>query len=467
MKSLLFLLLCLAACGPSVTPAPTLPAQPLGWDSALKLYELPDLDPSEAVVEYRLEARVENLELVPGKQTPMWTYDGRLPGPMIHARKGQRLKLHFTNHLPAATSIHWHGLHVPNAMDGAGPPIVPGGTFDYEFDLTQSGTYWYHSHVDSSAQVGFGLYGALVIDDPDEPFYGDPVVLLIADASVKADGTLAPGDESGWFGDYFGREGDLLLVNGRKVPTLRARQGVPQRWQIINASRARYLKFSIPGQPMVRIGGDSGLTAKPVPISELVLTPGERAELYLDPKLQRGRTVDVQWQDSDRFHVGSQRPPEPMLRWETVGDAPPDEKAPALPSHLRDVLQLTATKTRTLEMGDVDDGKGGTGLGFNGETFDRSTPLMANVGETELWEVTNTTAYDHPFHLHGFSFQVMQSGSAAWPVMEWKDTVNVPARQKVKFLVRWDDRPGMWMFHCHILDHVELGMMGQVMVMRP
>ncbi len=460
----------LAACGShSLPPAPPRLSQPNGWDDALRPVELDDLDPSPDAVEYRLEAKVQQLELVAGKKTPMWTYNGLLPGPMIHATRGQRLTLHFTNHLPEATSIHWHGLHVPVQMDGADQSIPSGGTFDYAFTLTQAGTYWYHSHVHSTAQVGFGLYGALVVDDPDEPFLGDPVVMLIADASVKADGTLAPGDESGWFGDYFGREGDLLLVNGKRVPTLKARQGVPQRWKLINGSRARYLKFNVPGQALVRIGGDGGLCARGVPISQLTLAPGERAELYVNPQPAGPQKIAVHWQDSDRFHIGSQRPPEPMFTWELTGEPAGADAAPALPARLRDVplLPIDGALTRSLEMGEFPDGKGATALGFNGRTFADGTPLMATVGQTEVWEVSNTTGYDHPFHLHGFSFQVLQLDHAAWPVMEWKDTVNVPGHQKVKFAVQWDDRPGMWMFHCHILDHLELGMGGTVMVVRP
>ncbi|MBS1149978.1 MAG: multicopper oxidase, partial [Myxococcaceae bacterium] len=434
----------------------------------LKLAALEDLDPSDAVVEHRLEAKVQNLELRPGKQTPMWTYNGTVPGPLIRAKKGQRLKLHFTNSLPAGTSIHWHGMRVPNQMDGAGPTIPAGGTFDYEFDLIDAGTFWYHSHVDSSAQVGFGLFGALVVEDPAEQGLGDDVVLMFTDLGVKPDGTLRPGDESGWFGDYFGREGELLLVNGKQLPTLKARQGVPQRWRVINASRARYLKFKVLDQSLVRIGGDSGLIARPQPISDLTLTPGERAELYVNPKGPAWKTT-IFWEDSDRFHINSPRPPEPFMVFEVTADGPPARAATPLPAKLRTVLPIdtTAAKAVSLELMEKVGPTGNAVLGFNGSTFDEAAALHAVVGETELWSVSNSTAYDHPFHLHGFSFQVREDNQVPWPVLEWKDTVNIPAKHTVKLAVTWDDRPGMWMFHCHILDHVELGMMGSVMLMRP
>ncbi len=453
-----------AACGPS-TIAPPLPPpppevrQPPGWDAELGLTALEDLDPSEAVIEHRLEARVQDLALRPGHLTPMWTYGGTLPGPVIRGKKGQRLKVHFVNHLPAPTSIHWHGMRVPNAMDGAEPHVALGGTFDYEFELTDAGTYWYHSHVDSSAQVGFGLFGALVVDDPTEPDLGDDVVLLFCDLGVKEDGTLRPGDESGWFGDYFGREGELLLVNGRRMPKLKARVGAPQRWRVINASRARFLKFHVAGQGLVRIAGDGGLLVHAQPITDLVLSPGERAELYVKPRGAPG-TVAISWEDSDRFHIGTLRPSEPFMLFEVTAQAPPRVAATTLPATLRTIAPLGAPAvTRALELMEKVGADGTAVLGFNGATHAEATPLHARVGDTEVWEVLNSTAYDHPFHLHGFSFQVLGAP------LEWKDTVNVPAKGSVKFAVRWDDRPGMWMFHCHILDHVELGMMGSVMVM--
>ena len=440
----------------------------MGWDAELKLPTLEDLDPSDAVIEHRLEAKVQSLELRPGVQTPMWTYGGTLPGPLIRGRKGQRLKIHFTNNLPAATSIHWHGMRVPNAMDGAGPTIAPGGTFDYEFDLLDAGTFWYHAHVDASAQVGFGLFGALVVDDAAAPQLGDDVVLVFADLGVKPDGALRPGNESNWFGDYFGREGELLVVNGKKLPNLKARVATPQRWRVINASRARYLRFKIPGQTLIRIGGDSGLVEHPLPIAELTLTPGERAELYIKPTGSPGTTAIV-WEDSDRFHIGMTRPPEPFMTFQLTDQRAPAAAVKPLPATLRaiDPLDLSAAKPRTLEMMEKVGPNGSTVLGFNGSTWAEATPLNATVGDTEVWEVRNATAYDHPFHLHGFSFQPLESNGVPWPVREWKDTINVPGKQKVRFALKWDDRPGMWMFHCHILDHVELGMMGTVMLMPP
>jgi FtsP/CotA-like multicopper oxidase with cupredoxin domain len=465
----LLVFLALAGCAPRAPDLPALPIslQPEDWDAALRLPEAEDENPAGDVVEVSLEARPAELEVLPGTRSSLWTYNGQFPGPMLRARKGDRLVVHFKNSLAVPTSIHWHGVRVPNAMDGSEltqAAVGPGESFTYDFVLLDAGTYWYHPHVDSSAQVGFGLFGALVVDDPDEPPMPDDVTLLFTDISLKPDGTLAPGNENGWFGDYFGREGDVALVNGKVLPTLKARAGVPQRWRVINASRARYWKFKVPRATTWRIGGDGGLLPRPLPIGEVVLTPGERAELWVRPEEENTGPVPVLWQDSDRFHVQSQRKPEQFMQLETI-DAPRAEPAAsAPPAALRTIEALDATGaiTRSIRFGEKAGPTGTAVLTINGLTSSESTPYMARVGDTELWEVENETQYDHPFHLHGFSFQVLEVGRSPWPVKEWKDTVNLVPNQKVRFLVKWDDRPGMWMFHCHILDHVGLGMMAML-----
>jgi FtsP/CotA-like multicopper oxidase with cupredoxin domain len=139
--------------------------QPAGWDANLKLKEAEDRNPDPKVVEIDLEARVASLEIVPGVRTNAWTYNGGLPGPLIHVRRGDRLIVHFSNRLPQPTTVHWHGVQVPIEMDGvpgvSQPPVQPGGSFTYDFVVPDAGLFWYHPHVMSAAQVGFGLYGAL------------------------------------------------------------------------------------------------------------------------------------------------------------------------------------------------------------------------------------------------------------------------------------------------------------------
>lgn len=458
----------LALVALSACRAETRDAQPQGWDEEVAIPVAADINPDASIVEVELEARVASLELRPGTRTDVWTYNGGLPGPTLRARKGDTLIVHFVNHLPEPTTLHWHGMRVPAEMDGSlamQRPIQPGESFDYILPLPDAGTFWYHPHFHSNAQVGNGLYGAIVVEDPSEPDLGDDLVLVLSDMSVREDGSLAPPDEDGWFGDYFGREGQLLLVNGRVRPRVRAREGVPQRWRIINAARSRYQRFSVPGQLLVRIAGDGGLIEHPQAMGEVLLAPGERAEVFLSPRAQDSGPVTVQWQNFDRFHLGSLRAPQDLLVFELTGDAPgAGPMSPPTPLRTIDALDTsgaTAQRVELMEM--VVDGQ--TVFAINGSNLPDENPLHARVGETNLWEVTNSTAYDHPFHLHGFFFQVLEVGGRAPTVREWKDTINVPAHQTLRFAVAYDDRPGMWMFHCHILDHAELGMMGSLMLM--
>ena len=448
--------------------APRAPSeQPPGWDSEIRPFELPDLDPSPNVAEFALEARVADVEVKKGTVVKAWTYDGHLPGPLIRAKKGDRVKIHFTNSLPDRTTVHWHGLRVPNDMDGVDPEIMPGQKVDFEFDVPDAGTYWYHSHVHSTAQVGFGLYGAFIIEDPADRDLGDETALVFSDMSLAADGGLQPGNQDGMLGDYFGREGALLLVNGKPMPNLKGRVGVPQRWRIVNAARARYLKFGVPNADVMRIGGDNGLVAAPEAARTVTLAPGERAELQVVPKVPSNGPLKVMWEDSDRFHTGAPRPSEPFMTYEVVDLAPPTKRMTPLPASLRaiEAIATDGARERVIELMERKEGQA-TVLGINGLPFAESIPLSAKVGDTEVWDVRNLTGFDHPFHIHGFSFQVLDVEGASPKNREWKDTVNVSARSRIRLVLKWDNRPGMWMFHCHILDHTELGMMAMVHLMR-
>src|ERR1043166_3601425 len=168
--------------------------QPAGWDKDLKLAEAVDRNPDPHIVEIDLDARISHVEIAPGISTDAWTYNGGIPGPLIRLHVGDRLIVHFTNHLPQPTTVHWHGLRLPIEMDGvpdvsqppvpgrapplpiemdgvpdvSQPPVPEGGSFTYDFVVRDAGLYWYHPHVMSAAQVGFGLYGALLVEDDDQ-----------------------------------------------------------------------------------------------------------------------------------------------------------------------------------------------------------------------------------------------------------------------------------------------------------
>lgn len=459
----------LSACEPPLPQAARDVSQPAGWADDLAMPIPADLNPDPNVLEIELEARVADVEIVPGTKTPAWTYNGTVPGPMLRAKLGDRVIIHFKNSLPEATTIHWHGLRVPNDMDGAPgvtqPPIESGGEFRYEFALNDTGTYWYHPHTDSSAQVGRGLYGAFVVDDPEGAevrAFGDELVMLLSDMSLDERGELSPADSGGHFGDLFGREGAVLLVNGKVRPTLKVRNGKQQRWRIINATRARYYNLRLRNHRFVRLGGDNGFAARSEDVYNLIVTPGERADAVFTPADPPGSTNVLRWVPTERGYGSTfNRPSEQMVQIETVADAPVTPEP--IPTDLRAIepLDVTTATERTLDLtiaiaSTVE-------MGVNGVPHWKAKPFDIELGDTEVWRIVNNTDFSHPFHLHGYFFQVLDEAR----VLEWKDTVNVPTKSELKVAVRFDDRPGAWMFHCHILDHAEAGMMGHLVVRHP
>lgn len=423
------------------------------------------------MLEVDLVATVADVSIRPSGPTRAWTYGGRIPGPLLKLTRGDRLIVHFTNQLPEETTIHWHGLRIPAAMDGvpvhSQPGVKPGETFTYDFMVPDAGLFWYHPHVNSAAQEGFGLYGALLVEDTPEVEAGDPLVLVLSDLALDDNGQLASPASGGDLGTLFGREGDDVLVNGRKDPVLRARAGRRQRWRVVNAAKSRYFWVAIAGHRFTRIGGDGGLLTRPVEEDRILLAPGERADVSFVPMGAPGSELDVQWVAYDHGYGSAfNRPPVRMMR---IALEPGAQETPvALPVGLgRSIPALAdepaAAGAKTIDLRLTQNNQGTKfAMGINGVPFGDDKPLLATIGETQIWNVSTDLDFAHPFHLHGFFFQVLETNGEPNAVREWKDTANVPQKGSMKLIVRFDERPGMWMFHCHILDHADAGMMGMV-----
>jgi FtsP/CotA-like multicopper oxidase with cupredoxin domain len=441
-------------------------AQPAGFKDGISLIEAVDKNPSPDIVEVDLEAKMAPVDLQPGMKVNVLTYNGALPGPLIRAKVGDRVIVHFKNGLSSPTTIHWHGVRVPANMDGtpsSQDPVMPGGTFDYDFRVPDAGLYWYHPHVDSALQVGEGLYGALVVEDPAEPrAFGDEVVFVLSDIDFSDAGQVWPPSDDPLV-RLFGGEGNVMLVNGRVKPRLVARAGLRQRWRVVNAARSRFFELSLPGNKFTRVGGDGGLIEAPVTTDTIVLAPGERADLSVAPAGQPGSDIALRWIPYDRgYGTAFGRVPEDIMTLHL--DAAEAVTPATLPASLRTIAPLDMSSATTtnilLTISALDAGPDASGLQVNGQRFE--TMVMAKVGETSVWNIDNQTDWDHPWHQHGFFFQPLDENGQ--PVHEWKDTFNVPAKKKRSFVVHYEDRPGDWMFHCHILDHAELGMMGMLML---
>jgi FtsP/CotA-like multicopper oxidase with cupredoxin domain len=438
-----------------------------GFDRELALTPLVDLDPAPDVVEVELEARVGRVELAPGQFVEAYTYNGVSPGPLLRAREGDLVRVHFKNSLSEPTTIHWHGLEVPAAQDGSGHDlqIAPGARFDYAFRVPHAGTYWYHPHVNSAAQVWRGLYAPLIVDQRTRPELGEELTLVLHDLS-HADGVVSPADAQGDLGRYFGHEGYTLLVNGRERPILHAHAGSTLHLRVINASISRYYRFAIDGQTLVRVAGDSGFVAVPEWVPDWVLAPGQRSEFVVTLRGAPHSELLVRALAHDRFVCGGGcGETRELMRIALDGQAGKPVALPRLPG-LVPPIDVSTANERVLEFAELTrDGK--TYLTLNGRVYGSDTlQFDAKVGDTELWRLRNPTQYDHPFHLHGFRFQLLSSSGKPESSREWMDTLNLKAESESTIAVYYDDRPGMWMFHCHILDHADLGMMGMLHLAR-
>jgi len=424
-------------------------------------------------VEFTLTASAARIAFRPGVMTDAYAYNGSVPGPTIDVHEGDRVVIHFHNDLPEATTIHWHGLHIPADMDGSPlRPVQPGASYDYRFTMKpgSAGTYWYHPHPDyrTGGQIAKGLFGAFIVRPARDPIPAGVTerILILSDNRFTASGAVDiadPHSAQGETDEENGREGNVLLVNGHVMPTLTIRSGEVQRWRVINASAARVYRLAIPGTTFTYVGSDGGLFEHPVERSELTLANSERAEVLVRGTAAPGTRTTLRALPYDRY-VPQTRPddwnvPRELLTLQ-YADAP-SRTTVVIPTTLRvvpplDTAAATATHVIVLSQGLI-----------NGRTMamDR-VDVSAPLGATEIWELENVVGLDHPFHLHGFQFQVLDRDGVPEPFRSWKDVVNVPRHQTVRIIVRYDDFAGKWMFHCHILDHEDHGMMG-ILEVRP
>ncbi|GLS22757.1 copper oxidase [Labrys miyagiensis] len=457
----------------TLTAAPALP-------EGAPLRELPRLasrSQQAGVFEAELTAAPASTSFVPGLETPILAYNGITPGPVIEVFEGDRVSITFRNRLPDQEStIHWHGLPVPADQDGNPvSPVLPDAEQTYSFEPPKgsAGTYWYHPHPHgkTASQVYRGLAGAFLVkakDDPIPASYGD-TLFVFTDLRLAADGTLP---ESTMADLMNGRVGDHVLVNGQKNPVLTVAVGEFRRFRLLNATNARFLRLSLAGASLTLIGSDGGLLETPVAdADELFLAPAERLEIVA--RFDKPGTMSLRTLGYDRGWMGPNRPEEAgkdLLTVRVSEDRGPSQ--PPLPGRLRPIPDLgpPAVTRRFVFTETMSMGAGGMEMGFliNGAAFHMNrVDVVSKAGQVELWEIANQADMDHPFHLHGTQFQIVEresEGKVTKPAFRaLKDTVNVRRGETVRILLR-QDLPGPRMYHCHILEHEDLGMMGLVNV---
>lgn len=426
-------------------------------------YKAAQPDPGGRVVVVELNAAEMEWEFAPGRLTRAWGYNGQVPGPTLEAHVGDVLEVRLTNSLPEPTIIHWHGLRLPPVMDGTEMvqrPVLPGETFTYRFRLPDAGAFWYHPHLNETVQLERGLYGALIVRGPEEPVVDVERVLVLDDIKLDKAGQIkAPG---GWIERHDGRQGETRLVNGTREPEMTIAGGQVERWRIVNASSARYVRLSIGGRPFRIIGTDGGLLTAPVTASEVLLTPADRVDLAVGP-FEEGETLEVESLRYFRASVAKAK----RERFATLRVGPTAPSHAVIPDVLRVIEPLVkggVTPNREVHLGFRLNLKEGVRFTVNHEFHHRDEPVR--VGELQVWDIVNGTMMDHPFHLHGFFFQVLEIDGQPPEFLSWEDTVNVPPKGRVRIAWIPDDRPGEWMYHCHILEHHAGGMMAHFQVVR-
>jgi len=417
-------------------------------------------------VEVSITAAITTLSLQPGVTSEVFAYNGTVPGPTLDLREGDHVIVHFRNNLPEPTTVHWHGIHLPFDSDGSPfQPIKPGEAHDYSFTVRPgtAGTYWYHPHPDrrTGFAIGKGLFGAIVVHAADDPLPPMPEKLIIlSDNRFLKDGAIDfpdPYSHHGGLDEENGREGPVLFVNGHVMPTVTIRSGEVQRWRIVNGSAGRIYRIALSGHTFLHVGSDGGLFEKPIEVKEILLTTGERVELLVRGTDPPGTKTVLQNLPYDRY-APQTRPSDwettrDLLTLQTTNEAPVTPVA--IPATLRKIIPLDTTKVTAVRTVVLSQGL------INGKTMDMSrVDISTTVGATEIWQIENIVGMDHPFHLHGFQFQVLDRNGVPEPYLSWKDMLNIPKHTSARIIVRYDDYPGKWMFHCHILDHEDHGMMG-------
>ncbi|HEY9205586.1 MAG TPA: multicopper oxidase family protein [Candidatus Methanoperedens sp.] len=437
---------------------------------------IPNLSSTPGIVEVKLEAKASPVN-VNGTDASLLTYNGHYPAPTIKARKGDILKIHFKNSLPMMgtnilgqqrdmTNLHTHGLHVSPSgnSDNSMLMFMSGDTFDYEFDLSNqypSTLNIYHPHVHETVaeQDWGGMAGAIVIEDDIDVLKKYETHLLIL-KDINLSGT-EPEPYTSIMEYMHGKEGNMVMVNGLVNPVLKISPGQVQRWRILNASNARFYKLSLENHTMYVVGTEGGLLNKPYPVSYILLSPGERVEVLV----KANQTVKNYKFLSLPYNRGcggmGQQVTLMTLSYKgsRVNDAIPSVINPAAAR-----LNVTPAKTERLVLS-----MGRARGHINGITFtmENHFSIHSHVGTYEVWEIMNESGMDHPFHQHVNACQVLSitGGDPSYASLytkapAWKDVVIVPKWGSVKILVPVMDYDGMAMFHCHILEHEDIGMMG-------
>ncbi len=408
-----------------------------------------DTSEEDGFVHVMLTASESQVDWVDGGSTTVWSYNGQVPGPMIQARVGDTLRVDFTNDLDEPTTIHWHGLRIPDDMDGVPvmqDPVQPGESFTYEFVLPDAGTFWYHPHVRSNEQIERGLQGMIIVHDIEPLAHDVQRAFVLEDAALRERGGFFGFGLSGMDAVH-GRHGNVLMANGETELLQDAvTAGTTERWRIVNTANARTMWFDVKDADWRIIAIDGTLLQRPLRGERTLLPVGRRFDVEVAIRGDVAPTLAVELPSSntewDSFPMFTGTLAEngedgSFIDW--VGTA------------------LPARQTIEQEVEVVLGVEGGPVWTINGAPFGEGEDIPVRANTPSRITVRDTTGAEHPFHLHGQFFEIESRGEGPmWPGQ--MDTVLVSPLDEIELYTNFDN-PGKWMAHCHILEHAELGMM--------
>ncbi len=430
-----------------------------------------DIVPNGNVVEVDMLAAESEIEIFNGYKTKVWSYNGSVPGPEIRIKLGDTLKINFTNNLTQETTIHFHGVRVPNAMDGVPgvtqEPIESGESFVYEFTPKDAGTFWFHPHVRSSEQVERGLFGTLIVEDEIDAAYSQDIVWVIDDWKMTDDLQVYDAFNTQMDLMHDGRWGNLITVNASTDEVLNVRPGERIRLRLVNTSNARVYMPSFENLEAKVIAVDGMYVKEVFEIGDLELSPGNRIDLDITiPSDADGKVFTL----LDTFNQ------EPIVLASIAvsgeKEETPDFPFPSNPNvpdwYAAQDVEIDKEYRLNARRKEGSDAGGMMGMGeiewtINDKAYPDYDPFTFQYAKFNTMRFTNESSRLHPMHLHGQFFKVIARDGIASEEPYFRDTVLVYPNQSVDIALVPLDK-GVWVSHCHILEHAEAGMMTAVKV---
>jgi spore coat protein A, manganese oxidase len=415
---------------------------------------------------YEIVQREALVEVLPGKKTPIWGYQGKFPGPTIKVRQGRRAQVHHINRLRIPTVVHLHGGRTPPDSDGFPTDyVMPDTDKTYSYPNDRAATLWYHDHAmdHTGRNIFMGLAGLYIVEGDQEqnlplPRGAYDVPLLLQDRLFSADGALL------YHPDFVdGPITDTMLVNGTPWPRMEV-SASKYRFRILNASNARSFDLAFSSrQPFVMIATDGGLLAAPRTLHHIPLAMAERVEVIVDfseyPLHSRITLDDLNQPEATRS----------ILQFDVVRKVNDDSRIPERLVENRETSGVPTTRPRAFVFTRGSPENSDVHWSINGEQFDPARAIAdVGLGDTEVWRLANHSFHEkhnviHPVHIHLVNFQIRErNGGPALPhEIGWKDTVALNVGDEVVVGMRVEGFKGRYLFHCHNLEHEDRGMMAR------